>query len=271
VNVTHLNCGTMREIPADGRPAARAVCHCLVVEADHGLVLVETGFGAVDVGQPDIALGPEFLARTEPLLDLAETAAAQLAARGYDPADVTDIVLTHLDLDHCGGLPDFPAATVHVHDAEYRAAMAVSSGHPEHQLRYRPAHWAHRPRWSTYPSRRDTTWFGFDAVVMAGLPSDVLLVPLAGHTPGHCAVAVRTADRWLMHAGDAFYYDGQIAADRWAIPLWDAFEEMTEMDRPLRQANQSRLRELSRDHADEVAVFSAHDPWAYADLAGVKV
>ncbi len=48
MNVTHLDCGSMREVPADGRPAARVVCHCLVVEADHGLVLVETGFGAVD-------------------------------------------------------------------------------------------------------------------------------------------------------------------------------------------------------------------------------
>ena len=28
--------------------------------------------------------------------------------------DVTDIVLTHLDFDHAGGLDDFPAATVHL-------------------------------------------------------------------------------------------------------------------------------------------------------------
>ncbi|WP_373317754.1 MBL fold metallo-hydrolase [Planotetraspora silvatica] len=27
---------------------------------------------------------------------------------GYDPADVRHIVVTHLDVDHCGGLPDFP-------------------------------------------------------------------------------------------------------------------------------------------------------------------
>ncbi len=265
MNVTHLNCGTMREVPADGREPARVVCHCLVVEADHGLVLVETGFGAIDIGQPDVALGPDFLARTEPVLDPSETAAAQLTALGHDPADVTDIVLTHLDLDHSGGLPDFPAARVHVHDAEYRTAMATTSAHPEHTLRYRPAHWAHRPRWVTYPSRRDTSWFGFDAVHLDGLPTGVLLVPLAGHTPGHCAVAVRTADRWLLHAGDAFYYDGQIAPERWEIPLWDAFEEVTEMDRPLRVATQARLRELVRDHGDEVRVFSAHDPWAFAE------
>lgn len=271
MNVTHLNCGTMREIPADGREPARAVCHCLVVEAEHGLVLVETGFGSVDVGQPAVALGPEFLVRTEPLLDTEETAVVQLAALGFDPADVTDIVLTHLDLDHCGGLPDFPAARVHVHDAEYRAAMAVSGEHPEHTLRYRPAHWAHRPRWVTYPSRRDVSWFGFDAVRLDGLPDDVLLVPLAGHTAGHCAVAVRGRDGWLLHAGDAFYYGGQVEPERWEIPLWDAFEEITEVDRGLRMGNLARLRELARDHGDEVRVFSAHDPWAFAGFAGARL
>ncbi|MBB4904831.1 MBL fold metallo-hydrolase [Actinophytocola algeriensis] len=136
MNVTHLNCGTMREIPADGREPARVVCHCLVIEAEHGLVLVETGFGAVDVTQPSVALGDAFLERTAPVLSPSETAAAQLIARGYAPSDVTDIVLTHLDLDHSGGLPDFPGARVHLHDAEYRAAMAVSDAHPEHTLRY---------------------------------------------------------------------------------------------------------------------------------------
>jgi glyoxylase-like metal-dependent hydrolase (beta-lactamase superfamily II) len=268
VKVTHLNCGSMRELPAGDRPAARVVSHCLLVEADHGLVLVETGFGSVDVRQPDVALDPAFVTRTEPVLDPEETAAAQLVARGHDPADVTDIVLTHLDVDHSGGLPDFPAATVHVHEAELGAALGTSA-HPEHTLRYRPPHWAHGPRWATYPSRQDTTWYGLDAVQLDGLPDDLLLVPLIGHTPGHCGVAVRTDDRWLLHAGDAYYYSGQVEPKRWSIPLWDAFEDMTEMDRPRRIASQDSLRGLVRAHSDEVRVFSAHDPWAYAELTSV--
>jgi hypothetical protein len=50
------------------------------------------------------------------------------------------------------------------------------------------------------------------------------------------------------------------------MPLWEALEEITETDRPLRVANQARLRELLREHGEEVTVFSAHDPWAYAHL-----
>ncbi|MBB4904830.1 hypothetical protein [Actinophytocola algeriensis] len=44
---------------------------------------------------------------------------------------------------------------------------------------------------------------------------------------------------------------------------------MTEVDRPLRVGNQARLRELVREHGDEVRVFSAHDPWAFAEVAGL--
>lgn len=261
MKVTHLNCGSMREIPTEDRPAARAVSHCLLVEADHGLVLIETGFGSVDVRQPDVALDPTFVARTAPVLDPAETAVAQLLALGHDAADVTDIVLTHLDVDHSGGLPDFPAATVHLHEAELGAALGVGT-HPEHSLRYRAAHWAHGPRWATYPGA-DASWFGLDAVRLKGLPDDLLLVPLVGHTPGHCGVAVRADDGWLLHAGDAFYYGGQVEAERWSIPLWDAFEEITEMDRAGRIASQESLRSLVRAHSDEVRVFSAHDPWGF--------
>ncbi|MCO6004802.1 MBL fold metallo-hydrolase [Actinoallomurus purpureus] len=274
MKIHHLNCGSMREIdPADAADhrlePARALNHCLLVETDDsGLVLVETGFGTPDVDRPEETLGRTFLDRTQALLDPEETAVRQIRRLGHSPDDVRHIVLTHLDLDHSGGLPDFPHATVHLHDAEYRAAMAATGAHPEHALRYRPAHWAHRPHWRTYESRKGESWFGFDALELDGLPPEILLIPLAGHTEGHCAVAVRDEDRWLLHAGDAFYHHGQVEPDdRWSMPLWEALEEITEIDRPLRAANQARLRELLRDHGDEVEVFSAHDPWAFARLA----
>ena len=51
-------------------------------------------------------------------------------------------------------------------------------------------------------------WFGFDAVTALG--DDVLLVPLRGHTRGHCGVAVRRPDGgWLLHAGDAYFHAGE--------------------------------------------------------------
>lgn len=271
MRIHHLNCGTMREIdPAEagpGRPG-KVLNHCLLAETESsGLVLVETGFGTVDIERPLESLGDVFLARTEAVLDPAETAVRQVADLGYDPGDVRHVLLTHLDLDHTGGLPDFPGATVHLHDAELRAAMATSSPHPEHATRYRPAHWAHRPHWKTYTTAARGAWFGFDAIELEGLADDFLLIPLAGHTAGHCAVAVRDGDRWLLHAGDAFYHDGETNPDApWSLPLWEGLEEITETDRPLRIANQARLRELRRT-TESVEVFSAHDPWAFEAYA----
>lgn len=276
MKIHHLNCGSMREIdprgPA-GQPLspARAVNHCLLLETESsGLVLVDAGFGTADMQRAEETLGQTFLQRAEPILDPGEIAIQQVERLGYNADDVRHIVLTHLDLDHTGGLADFPAATVHVHDAEYRTGMAATNPHPEHTTRRRPAHWAHRPHWSTYVSQKGNTWFGFDALDLDGLSDEVLLVPLAGHTEGHCAVAVRQdSDRWLLHAGDAYYHQGEIdPVDRWSVPGLEALEELTETDRPLRMANHARLRELLRDHGDQVDIFSAHDPWAFQRLAG---
>jgi glyoxylase-like metal-dependent hydrolase (beta-lactamase superfamily II) len=270
VKIHHLNCGSMREIDPEGAgnpplAPARVLNHCLLVETEQaGLVLIESGFGTQDVRRREGTLGRTFLDRTQAVLATEETALHQIRQLGHSPDDVRHIVLTHLDLDHSGGLSDFPQATVHVHEAELRAALATSDPHPEHTLRYRPAHWAHHPHWNPYASTKGNTWFGFDALELEGLPQEIMLIPLAGHTRGHCGVAVHDGDRWLMHAGDAYYHQGQIdPINRWSIPLWEMLEEITEIDRPLRMGNHARLRELLRDHGHEVEIFSAHDPWAF--------
>jgi hypothetical protein len=68
--------------------------------------------------------------------------------------------------------------------------MATTSPHPEHGTPYWPVH---RPRWRTYAAASRGAWFGFEAMELDGLPSDFLLIPLADHTVGHCAVAARPA------------------------------------------------------------------------------
>ncbi len=98
---------------------ARLVCHCLLLEVEDGLVLVDTGLGTADLAQPRRRLGPMWLLYSRPLIDPGQTALAQVRRLGFAAADVRHIVLTHLDLDHAGGLSDFPTAQVHVLDVEY--------------------------------------------------------------------------------------------------------------------------------------------------------
>ncbi|WP_238412305.1 MBL fold metallo-hydrolase [Saccharothrix deserti] len=127
MKIHHLNCGSVRRIEAtyEGLPPAHAVNHCLLVETDRdGLVLVETGLGLDDVRDPGATLGAAWVGMSQPVLAEEETAVRQVVRLGYSPADVRHVIVTHLDVDHCGGLPDFPDAAVHVLAAELDAAMA---------------------------------------------------------------------------------------------------------------------------------------------------
>jgi len=47
-----------------------------------------------------------------------------LAATGVDPADVSDVLLTHLHFDHCDNLDLFPEATVHAYGPELDRVLA---------------------------------------------------------------------------------------------------------------------------------------------------
>ncbi|WP_141015153.1 MBL fold metallo-hydrolase [Nocardioides sambongensis] len=248
LRVHHLDCGTMR--PA---VAPRMVAHVLLVERPDGLLLVDTGFGTGDIADPG-RLGAAFRLAVRPDLDPGRTALAQVRARGLDPADVTDIAVTHLDLDHAGGLADFPEARVHVHAAELEAALRPR---PRERARYVADQWAHGPRWATYPEAGEE-WFGFAAVT--ALADDVVLVPLPGHTRGHSGLAVRRADgHWLLHAGDAFFHRGQLAAAPTCPATLTAFQGLMAVDNTARRANVERLRELALRHHDEVTVVCAHD------------
>lgn len=102
------------------------VCHVLLVETDRdGLILVDTGFGTRDVSARSLPWA--FIAMAGAALDPAETAIARVRALGFDPRDVRHVVPTHLDLDHAGGLPDFPWATVHANARERGATRSPRS------------------------------------------------------------------------------------------------------------------------------------------------
>ena len=56
-------------------------------------------------------------------------------------------------------------------------------------------------------------WFGFKGVRALGdREPDILMIPLPGHTLGHCGIAVRSKDKWLLHAGDSYFFHGQMQA-----------------------------------------------------------
>src|SRR5690606_26908856 len=167
--------------------------------------------------------------------------------------------------DHAGALGDFPHAEVHVYAHELQAALTRPS--LKEKLRYVSAQWAHGPNWAPHGTDGER-WMGFESITpLPDTDDEVLLVPLTGHTAGHCGVAVRADAGWLLHCGDAYFHHGEMAAEA-SCPLGlRVFQNLTQMDGRARRGNQRRLRELKARHGHEVRLFCAHDPVELAELA----
>ncbi len=267
MQIHHLNCGT--DCPfggalMDGRsrgPLARLICHCLLIETpSSGLVLVDTGYGIKDVAQPH----PRTSRVMRGLLNIRfrqeETALRQVEALGFSARDVRHIVLTHLDFDHAGGIADFPEAQVHLMAAELESAQRLKGGLAARK-RYRPMQFDRMAAWRAYDPTAGERWNGFEVVRnVDGLPPEILLVPLIGHTWGHAGVAVRQEDGWLLHAGDAYFHSDEVRRpERHCPPGLRLYQTMMEVDRHSRMINQDRLRALSLDPSAGVRMICAHD------------
>ncbi len=258
--IHHLDCGTMcpRAAPLLGLVAkdpGHLVCHCLLIEAPGGLVLVDTGYGMGDVRDPG-RLGParRLLAAK---LDPEQTAVARVRALGHDPADVRHVLVTHLDLDHAGGLGDFPNAQVHLHATELAAARSITR---DTRLRYREAQWAHGPKWQPHDATGGEAWFGFERVrLLDAVGADIAMLPLHGHTSGHAGYAVADGDGWLLYAGDAYLRHEEVATPPVTSLALRTYHRLNSVDEARRRANVERLAELARTQTG-VQVFCAHDP-----------
>ena len=231
--IHHLNCGTMcphgrRLMAGEGSlfENAELCCHCLLIETDQGLVLVDTGMGIQDVREP-ARLGRIFSALVRPVLREEETALRRVEALRFKSPGLRE------------------------------------------RMRYCQAQWSHGADWVRHEVEGER-WMGFDAIqAIPGLNVDVLLVPLAGHTRGHCGVAVRDGDTWLLHCGDAYFYRGEIETPPSCPIGLKAFQSMVQINGSQRLHNQRRLRALNNEQGQGVKLFSAHDPVELRQLQGI--
>lgn len=211
---------------------------CLLVKTDQGLVLVDSGVGVDDYAQRIFLLHLTHIVMITPL-GPEEAAVRQVARLGYRPEDVRHIVLTHMHFDHAGGLPDFPWAKVHVHQREYEHFLSgkfrrwSDGGYNRRILR-------HHPAIGLYEETGEK-WYDFSAIRLPFEP-DIWLVPLPGHTVGHCGVAIQEGERWYLQAGDAASFIEN--APMWLVRFALGF-------------HQPRLRQFAADHP-EVRLLTGH-------------
>lgn len=265
LKVHHLNCGSIcpygkRYFNGHGGLFEKAhfVCHCLLIEAPHGLILVDTGIGLDDIQYLNKVLGYAFnklLLNT--VMHESETAIRRIEALGFKANDITDIIVTHLDIDHTGGLSDFPNARVHLYEKEYHAFCNQTFFE---KMRYRKTQLAHNPNWVVHDTDGET-WEGFESIKpLPNTQDNIAMVPLIGHTRGHCGVVVNSDKGWLLHAGDAYFYHGQLE-ERPHQPLGiKMLQKFTDTEVMHRKHNQQRLRHMNLNPDNAINIFCSHDP-----------
>jgi len=127
-----------------------------------------------------------------------------LAAAGYAPEDITDVMITHIHGDHSAGLSRdgkrvFPKATVHVdgRDADFWLDSRNAAKHPEHASFFAQAKLDLDPYLANGRVRR----FSAGSELVAGIRA----VPAPGHTPGHSLFAVESQGKKLVLWGDLIH------------------------------------------------------------------
>ncbi|AZA83248.1 MBL fold hydrolase [Chryseobacterium lactis] len=241
--IHHINCVKIT-IPMNDD----VIGHCLLIQEDDKLLLIDTGLGIQDVEYPNERLGTELIEAVGFQLNMELTAFRQIEKLGLNPAQVKDCVLSHLDPDHTGGLADFPEARVHVSSEEL---INFYSENP----RYLEKHLAHKPLITEYLVS-DQEWFGFEArKIRTSLQTEILLIPLFGHTLGHCGIAIQWEGKWILYVGDAYYLraeleDSQHPAGELAAARAD--------DNTKRLESMEKIKKFINDHP-EIEVFGYHD------------
>lgn len=241
--IFHLNCVRIKS------PIRDNVCgHCLLIKEGDRLMLVDTGIGIEDSRRPNERIGEELVRIVGYQFNEQLTAFRQIEAMGFDPGSVTDCIISHLDNDHIGGVPDFPQAVVHLSREEYDSFL---TGHP----RYLSLPLAHQPTIKTYPES-GLRWNGLELrQVETNSGVEVFLVPLWGHTEGHCGVLIRSESETIFYVGDAYYLRAELEDPNHPV---SQLATIRAEDNEQRLASLEKIRQFHRANP-EVLLFGYHD------------
>ena len=170
-----------------------------VVEHRDGVIVIDTGQGAhlLESGR---SLHPYVRWEVAFRIEREDEIGPQLRALGIGPRDVKRVVLTHLHMDHDGGLAHFPNSEILVS----RGELSKARGWAGRVRGYLPNRW---PSWfDPVPLDLAAEPFGpFAASKRLTKAGDVIAVATPGHTADHLSVILQVGDTALFLAGDTSY------------------------------------------------------------------
>jgi N-acyl homoserine lactone hydrolase len=220
------------------------------IEHRDGVILVDAGASAAAKRLP--RWHPYFRNAVRFDIEPEQEAGPQLRAIGIGAGDVRRVVLTHLHIDHDGGLAAFPASEILVSPGELRRASGIAG-----RIRgYLPQRWP--ADFDPQPLVLDGGPYGpFERSRRLTADGAIVAVATPGHTPDHLSVIVEDGDKAIFIAGDASYSE--------ATMLAGAIDGVGE-DEGQAAATLAAIQALAASRP--TIYLPAHDPEAPRRLAG---
>jgi N-acyl homoserine lactone hydrolase len=227
--------------------------YAFAIEHPDGVILVDTGSNAGLMKLP--RWHPYFRLAVHFDVERADEIGSQLAHIGIGARDVKTVVLTHMHIDHDGGLKDLPYSEVLAAPGE----LAIASGMMGQIRGYLPQRWP--AGFDPKPLALEEKSFGpFARSRRLTRDGAVVAIPTPGHTAHHLSVAVVDEDVTLLIAGDAAYTEANLRAG-----LIDGVSG----DDAQALATLQRLRALAEERP--VVFLPTHDPQTPERLAERRV
>jgi N-acyl homoserine lactone hydrolase len=242
----------------DGEPIVAPLLAYVVRHPDAGPILIDTGL------HPDAAeslrgdFGAVLSTLFRGLRSAGEPYEEQLRGLGVEPDDAELVVMTHLHVDHTGGMRLLPNAEFVCSTAEWEAATGARPALGG----YASAHLPDSSRVRLVDVEREgEPHAGFARTHDLLGDGSIRLVSTPGHTPGHLSVLLRaTGGRRVLVVGDAAY---TLRSIREQLPPL-----LTANDRRYRMSL-ADLKRFSESHPDATLV-PTHDPDAWRQLETVS-
>ncbi|AWX45011.1 putative metallo-hydrolase [Flagellimonas maritima] len=244
MKVHHLNCVQIES------PLGSAIGHCMLLEEQDKFILIDAGIGLSETKEPELKLGKELIEITGFKFDEEITAIKQIEKLGINPNQVKDCIISHLDPDHIGGLADFPNLKIHLAKEEHESFKSGNKRYLQNQLE-------HGPKTRLY-KRNDGEWFGLPSRKLGlDFETEIYLIPLFGHTLGHCGITFKNNGKWIFYVGDAYYLRGELENKNHPV---DELATIRAEDNVTRKKSLDNVRKVLKDYGNEIEHFGYHDP-----------
>jgi glyoxylase-like metal-dependent hydrolase (beta-lactamase superfamily II) len=192
--------------PADENNLCSWAMRCLLIEDGDRLILIDNGIG----NKQDAKFFSHYYLHGEATLD------GSLAQHGFHRDDITDVLLTHLHFDHCGGsiirdgeklIPAFKNATYWSNEAHWQWATEPNDREKASFLKENifPIQESGQLKFIDHPfvkNKDEGGWTAFPLLCSSLFTDSVSLIFVNGHTESMMLPQIKYKDQTIVFMAD---------------------------------------------------------------------